>query len=104
MSHSIRGGGGQGRGASYRQEVKCIEVGCPPSLSKLEPAWAAALGVAYCSQGPWGRYWVRAPSWGGISLVRVRDSPPPPPSCPPGPLSYQGSIATGHTYGGADGT
>ena len=28
---------------------------------------------------------------------------PPPPPCPPGPLSYQGSIATGHTYGGAKG-
>ena len=28
---------------------------------------------------------------------------PPPPPCPPGPLSYQGSIATGHTYGGAEG-
>ena len=44
---------------------------------------------------------------GGVSSVRVRDSPPPspprPPPCPPGPLSYQGSIATGHTYGGAEG-
>ena len=29
--------------------------------------------------------------------------PPPPPPCPPGPLSYQGSIAAGHTYGGAEG-
>ena len=38
---------------------------------------------------------------GAISSVRVRDSPPPP--CPPGPLSYQGSMATGHTYGGAEG-
>ena len=44
---------------------------------------------------------------GDVSSVRVRDSPPPPspppPPCPPGPLSYQGSIATGHTYGGAEG-
>ena len=39
---------------------------------------------------------------GVVSSVRVRDSPPPPP-CPPGPLSYQGSIAIGHTYGGAEG-
>ena len=38
---------------------------------------------------------------GAVSSVRVRDPPPPP--CPPGPLSYQGSIATGHTYGGAKG-
>ena len=33
---------------------------------------------------------------GGISSVRVRDPPPrppPPPPCPPGPLSYQWSIA-----------
>ena len=30
-----------------------------------------------------------------VSSVRVRDSPPAP--CPPGPLSYQGSMATGHT-------
>ena len=30
-------------------------------------------------------------------------TPPPPPPRPPGPLSYQGSIATGHTYGGAEG-
>ena len=37
-----------------------------------------------------------------VSSVWVRDPPPPPP-CPPGPLSYQGSIATGHTYGGAEG-
>ena len=37
-----------------------------------------------------------------VSSVWVRDPPPPPP-CPPGPLSYQGSIATGHTYGGAKG-
>ena len=29
--------------------------------------------------------------------------PPPPLPCPPGPLSYQGSIATGHTYGGVKG-
>ena len=29
--------------------------------------------------------------------------PPPPPSGPPGPLSYQGSMATGYTYGGAEG-
>ena len=28
---------------------------------------------------------------------------PPPPPCPPGPLSCQGSTATGHTYGGAEG-
>ena len=33
----------------------------------------------------------------------VHNPPPPPPPCPPGPLSYQGSIATGHTYGGAEG-
>ena len=39
---------------------------------------------------------------GGVSSVLVRDPPPPPP-CPPGPLSCQGSIATGHTYGGAEG-
>ena len=39
---------------------------------------------------------------GDVSSVLVRDPPPPPP-CPPGPLSYQGSIATGHTYGGAKG-
>ena len=35
-----------------------------------------------------------------VSSFWVHDSPPPP--CPPGPLSYQGSIATGHTYGGAE--
>ena len=28
---------------------------------------------------------------------------PPLPPCPPGPLSCQGSTATGHTYGGAQG-
>ena len=27
----------------------------------------------------------------------------PPPPCPSGPLSCQGSTATGHTYGGAEG-
>ena len=42
---------------------------------------------------------------GAVSSVRLCDSPPPPPPppCPPGPLSYQGAIATGHTYGGAEG-
>ena len=39
---------------------------------------------------------------GDVSSVPVRD-PPPPPSLPPGPLSCQGSTATGHTYGGAEG-
>ena len=38
---------------------------------------------------------------GGVSLVRVRDPPPLP--CPLGPLSYQGSMAFGHTYGGGEG-
>ena len=38
-----------------------------------------------------------------VSSVWVRDSPPPPPPGPPGLLSYQGSMATGHTYGGAEG-
>ena len=36
---------------------------------------------------------------GDVSLVLVRDPPPPPP-CPPGPLSCQGSTATGHTATG----
>ena len=40
---------------------------------------------------------------GDVSSVLVRDPPPPPPPFPPGPLSCQGSIATGHTYGGAEG-
>ena len=40
---------------------------------------------------------------GAVSSVRVRDPPPPPPPCPPGPLLYQGSIATSHTCGGAKG-
>ena len=35
---------------------------------------------------------------GSVSLVRVSDPPLPP--CPPGPLSSQGSIATGHACGG----
>ena len=45
---------------------------------------------------------VLRPHGGAVSSVWVRDPPPPPP-CPPGPLSYQGSMATGHTYGGAEG-
>ena len=36
---------------------------------------------------------------GDVSSVPVRDPPPPPP----GPLSYQGAMATGHTYGDAEG-
>ena len=38
----------------------------------------------------------------GRFLISGTQSPPPPPS-PPGPLSYQGSIATGHTYGATEG-
>ena len=68
----------------------------------------------------WGKFWfyhprkmrnnrafpsapVRAP------LVRTEGTSPqfwymiPPPLCPPGPVSCQGSIATGHTYGGPEG-
>ena len=33
----------------------------------------------------------------------TRPPPPPTPPCPPGPLSCQESIATGLTYGGAEG-
>ena len=44
-----------------------------------------------------GQKWVDCT--GGVSLVQVRDPPPRPRS----PLSYQGSMATGHTYGGAEG-
>ena len=40
-------------------------------------------------------------AWGAVSSVRERDPPPP---CPLGPLSYQGSLAAGHTYGGTEGT
>ena len=37
-----------------------------------------------------------APTHGGaFSSARVRHPPPPPH--PPGPLNYQGSMATGHT-------
>ena len=39
----------------------------------------------------------------GVRLLSSGTQPPPPPSCPPGPLSCQGSIATGQTYGGAKG-
>ena len=39
----------------------------------------------------------------GGRLLGLGTRPPPPPPCPLGPLSYQGSIATGHTYGGAKG-
>ena len=45
------------------------------------------------------------PTTGGSSPQFGFVSPPPPPRlCPPGPLSYQGSIATDHTYGSAKGT
>ena len=40
--------------------------------------------------------------WSAL-LTCLRPPPPPSPHCPSGPLSYQGSIATGHTYGGAEG-
>ena len=36
-------------------------------------------------------------SHGGGRLLSSGTQPPPPPPCPPGPLSYQGSMATGHT-------
>ena len=41
------------------------------------------------------------PSTGGASPRFGYATPLPP--CPPGPLSYQGSMATVHTYGGAEG-
>ena len=34
---------------------------------------------------------------------RMPTPPPPPRPCPLGPLSYQGSIATGHKHGGTEG-
>ena len=43
---------------------------------------------------------------GGGASPRFWYEPPPPPCplpCPPGPLSYQGSIAAGHIHGGAEG-
>ena len=43
------------------------------------------------------------PLHGGGVLLSSGTRPPPPLPCPLGPLSYQGSIATGHTYGGAKG-
>ena len=39
---------------------------------------------------------------GGVS-PRFEYVTPPPPPCTPGPISYQGSMATSHTYGGAEG-
>ena len=74
-----------------------------PNVFTLQRFLALCLGVVM------GRFLPlpgTAFSWGhggAVSSVQVRDSPPPPPPCPLGPLSYQGSIATGHTYGGAEG-
>ena len=51
---------------------------------------ASSYGCELSTGGTSPRFWYVTP-------------PPPPPPCPPGPLSCQGSTATGHTYGGAEG-
>ena len=53
--------------------------------------------------GPVDAFVLQAGPRGGRLLSSGTRPPPPPPPCPPGPLSYQGSIAAGHTYGGAEG-
>ena len=60
----------------------CAHASCMPTATGL--IWLSSTG------GPSPRFGYATP-------------PPPPPPCPPGPLSYQRSIATGHTYGGAEG-
>ena len=61
------------------------------------------MWYAFCAESTYlGRQRFFEDSMGGdISSILVCDPPPP---CPMGPLSCQGSIATGHTYGGAEGT
>ena len=50
---------------------------------------------------PEGHYW--GDSTGGTSPW-FWYATPPPLTCPPGPFSCQGSTATGHIYGGAEGS
>ena len=97
--------------------------GCGPWRHSQPELGAAAGGathsatrLSFCRWSPSPKRWIvsarpifslDAPTvvsghGGDVSSVPVRDSPPPPP-CPPGPLSYQGSVATGHTYGRAKG-
>ena len=73
-------------------------VGGPPYRGGLRPGglgtrWSPVLWEGVTG-GPSPRFGYATPP---------PPPPPPPPPCPPGPLSYQGSIATGHTYGGAQG-
>ena len=50
-------------------------------------------------------HWMYGVGTGGPSPQFGYATPPPPrpPPCPPGPLSYRGSTAPSHTYGGAKG-
>ena len=79
----------------------------PPQPSKLNSAIAVPQNIYSPSSHPMPTPLMRDPtpsmrSQGG-RLLGSGTRPPPPPPCPPGPLSYQGSMATGHTYGGAEG-
>ena len=102
--------------------------GCPPSLCGschlalrahfVAPfLWGCSMRcgagpMAFLSRGrPWPPPWpewllrsTRQDAWptGGTS-PRSQYATPPPPPCPPGQLSCQGSTATGHTYSGAEG-
>ena len=76
-------------------------------------AWVVRDSLWNVSSAPWDRRKVLAELWAlrtleaaptrGGRLLGSGTRLPPPPPCPPGPLSYQGSIATGHTNGGTEG-
>ena len=93
-----------------REGVACLSVWTGPPRS-ARTAWGLLdpkiTVVVTRKSGKWS-----AASTGGGRLLSSGTRlppplppppPPPPPLYPPGPLSCQGSTATGRTYGGAEG-
>ena len=73
----------------YSELVQLLRVVARLLPTLLFPSLLSAPTLSY----------VRSRGGGGASPQFTYATPPPP--CPLGPGSYQGSTATGHTYGGA---
>ena len=103
MGTAAYGGKGQGKGKG-RGEGRLGQGGRGRSKGGENPMGTTAYG----GKGSKGRAANGDRPVGAASCRRDHHTmascnPPPPPPCPPGPLSYQASIATSHTYGGVEG-
>ena len=79
----------------------CTLFSSPAFLAPAPEANASTSPFVQCQSGEPTQMRAKTCPRGG-RLISSGTSPPPLP-CPPGPLRCQGSIAAGHTYGGAEG-